>query len=249
MRIQFLGTGGAFDINYGNSSAILTRANENILIDCGFTVFPFLVKEGLVNQINKVVITHLHDDHVGGLSSLILYYYFKLHLGRITIVYPNKTFKRELLNFLKCTTGEPEKYANFVHIDEIEYLQAIDTTGEHIPEMLSYGYAFSEDEEHIVYSGDIANSNSIFNWIESNNLNDVCVFHDISFIYDGVHTFYKDLLPNNKKYKIYGYHCNPEQNVEDNEVELVANCPKLLWKKSCWKNKTKDVVFIVSKSA
>jgi hypothetical protein len=249
MKIQFLGTGGAFDINYGNSSAILTRNNENILIDCGFTVFPILVQAGLVNQINKVVITHLHDDHVGGLSSLILYYYFKLNLGKLTILYPNENFKNELLNFLKCTTGDPEKYADFVPLTEVNYISPIDTTGEHIENMISFGYAFSESNETNVYSGDLANGNLIFKWLETNQIEIATVFHDICFKFDGVHTFYKDLLPHTKKHRIFGYHCDPENNVKDNNIPLVANSPQFLWKKTKWEDKIKDVEFIVSRSA
>lgn len=249
MNIQFLGTGGAFDVEFGNSSAVVNIDNENILIDCGFSIFPKLVSTGTVNQINKILITHLHDDHVGGLSSLILYYYFKLNLGRLKILYPTDALKKEIINFLKCTTGNPEKYVEFINLKEVNNIQYIDTTGQHIENMLSYGYVFLNKKESIIYSGDIANSDTIFGWLTKNRIQNPIVFHDVSFTHDGVHTFYKDLIPYVKDYKVFGYHCNPNKNPKDNPIPLVINEEKYIWKQEKWYSYRKDIEFLVTKSA
>jgi ribonuclease BN (tRNA processing enzyme) len=246
MDIQFLGTGGAFDLEFGNSSAIINLDGENILIDCGFSVFPKLVKTGLIEYLDKILITHLHDDHVGGLSSLILYYYYKLNLGKVEILVPNHSFKNEILNFLRSTTVYPEKYVTFSLLDKHEKIKCIDTSGQHIDGMTSFGYAFFELENTIVYSGDIANADAIFEWLKKHYINNATIFHDICFHYNGVHTFYKDLIPYLDRYQIFGYHCNPKFNVTDNPIPLVANQKKLLYATD--KN-IKDSNLLISKRA
>ena len=246
MNIQFLGTGGAFDLEYGNSSAIINQDGENILIDCGFSVFPQLVKTGLIEHIDKILITHLHDDHVGGLSSLVLYYYYKLNLGKVKILVPNQLFKNEILNFLKSTTVYPEKYVSFSFLDKSENIKYINTSNKHIKGMTSFGYVFFDSGNTIVYSGDIASADTIFDWLKEGNINQATVFHDVCFNYNGVHAFYKDLIPYLHKYKIFGYHCNPEQNVADNPIPLVANHKEFLF--SC-KDNLKESKLVISKRA
>src|SRR4030095_1587723 len=67
MLLQFLGTGGAFNPEYGNSAALIRCNGKSILIDCGFTVFAKLKEFNLFNQIDYILITHLHNDHTGSL--------------------------------------------------------------------------------------------------------------------------------------------------------------------------------------
>jgi len=39
-------------------------------VDCGFTVFPELVRLGLLGSVDVVLISHLHCDHTGSLCTL-----------------------------------------------------------------------------------------------------------------------------------------------------------------------------------
>ena len=77
--LTFLGKDSGFGEK--NNSSYIEIENKLILIDCGFTVFQ-QVKEKFdfenYETIN-IIITHLHNDHAGSLSQLILYLWFIYH--------------------------------------------------------------------------------------------------------------------------------------------------------------------------
>ncbi len=77
MKIHVLGANGAFD---GYNTSLFVKNNEGVgvLLDCGFTVFPELHRQGLLPHVDAVLISHLHGDHTGSLSTLILYAKYKL---------------------------------------------------------------------------------------------------------------------------------------------------------------------------
>jgi len=69
----FLGTGNAFNMGARNSSCYLIQGSKNILLDAGPQVLPALHKHGIPpSQIDMIVISHLHPDHMGGLSFMML---------------------------------------------------------------------------------------------------------------------------------------------------------------------------------
>lgn len=69
LRIQMLGTGGAFAKKYFNNNALLYTHHQTLLIDCGVTAPISLYQLGKTwADINAVLITHIHADHVGGLE-------------------------------------------------------------------------------------------------------------------------------------------------------------------------------------
>ena len=72
----FLGKDSGFGEK--NNSAYFEDGKSLTIIDCGFTVFQELKKKfDFDNYQNiNVIITHLHNDHAGSLSQLILYLWF-----------------------------------------------------------------------------------------------------------------------------------------------------------------------------
>ena len=155
MKIKFIGTGGAFDVKSGNSSALLSAHSMTLLIDCGHSVFPQLVTQDLVHQLDAALITHFHDDHVGSLSSLLFYRMLVLQLERLPIYVPDDHFKSELIRFLQFAVPKPETFADFRLLEELPWVGAIDTFGQHVAGMQTYGYCFRENDEAIAYSGDL----------------------------------------------------------------------------------------------
>lgn len=106
MKLEFLGRGGAFFVEEGNTSAFFIEDKTLFLIDCGETVFSKIVQTNLLakNQIKEVFcfITHMHGDHVGSLSSLIYYctYVDVANPIRFSVVCP-EALTKELYAMLK----------------------------------------------------------------------------------------------------------------------------------------------------
>ncbi|OBA05523.1 MBL fold metallo-hydrolase [Paenibacillus polymyxa] len=69
LTIQMLGTGSAFAKHYYNNNALLNSGEGKLLIDCGTTASLALHQMGVpLPDIDAILITHIHADHVGGLE-------------------------------------------------------------------------------------------------------------------------------------------------------------------------------------
>lgn len=224
MIVKFLGTGGAFDFDAGNSSAWININGKKLLLDCGHTVYPTLRKHNLIDDLDYILVSHLHDDHVGSLCTTILHHTFFLHKPKKTkIIYPDESFKYSLNKFLSYGLGNVEEFVEFVHISEVEELRAINTFGLHVKNMQSYGFFFEDEHELTAISGDLGDPNIVFSCLPKGTSKKIRVFHEMAFeATDGVHSYYKDLYPYLEEYDVYGYHVNPEQVPRDNKVPLVA---------------------------
>ncbi|AKD02406.1 MBL fold metallo-hydrolase [Pontibacter korlensis] len=222
MDIKFLGTGGAFDTDYLNSAALLEFRGMNLLIDCGFTVFPALVRKNLIQKVNHIILTHLHNDHCGSLANLLLYKSIVEKSPKPVIIYPSEQFKQQLCVFLEIQVKDPDKYADFVPLEQFDGITCVDTYGKHSEGMQTYSYIFEDEEKRIAYSGDLSRPEVLFDRLHKMPDIKTCVFHDITFTPDNVgHTYYKKLLPYMNGVEMYGYHCDPTKNPSDNPIRLV----------------------------
>ena len=223
MQIKFIGTGGAFDYKYGNSAVWIVLGGKRILVDCGYTVYPQLKEKGLIDQIDYLLITHLHNDHTGSLATAILdHKHICQNTEKLVIASPSKSFEQDIVSLLSHSLSNPYKYVSFVSTDSIEGLGVIDTMGLHVTGMKSFAYYFKEGEELILYSGDIGQPHILFAFLEKQRVTKIRVFHEICFFeMDGIHTYYKNLFPYIEQYEIYGYHINPLDNPKDNPIPLV----------------------------
>lgn len=71
MKIQMLGTGSAFAKAFNNNNALVSVNGRTLLIDCGITAPKALHELGKnFGDLDAVLITHIHGDHVGGLEEL-----------------------------------------------------------------------------------------------------------------------------------------------------------------------------------
>lgn len=224
MEIKFVGVGGAFDANNINSSAIININSQRLLIDCGHSVYPELVKKDLANKIDAVVLTHFHDDHIGSFSSFAFYCFHVLG-KKIKVFLPeNEAFREKFFHFVSITTVRYENYMEVATIDK-SIMEPVETTNLHSPGMPSFSYFFYEGKEAIVYSGDLGDPDFLFKEIEKRKLDcsSLLIFHDTSFFKNTAHAYYKDLMKWQGKYKIFSFHCPTDEIPPDNTLPLVYN--------------------------
>lgn len=75
MKINFLGIGSAWNIEYDNTSAYIKKENKMILIDCGETIARKIIENNVLDGIDElyILISHTHLDHVGSLGTLLFF--------------------------------------------------------------------------------------------------------------------------------------------------------------------------------
>jgi len=87
MKVIQLGNGGAFDYDQTNTSFLIDVSKDftnYLLFDCGYSVFSRLraleikYSRELIKYTNTIFISHMDDDHIGSLKTLIYYRYFIL---------------------------------------------------------------------------------------------------------------------------------------------------------------------------
>jgi ribonuclease BN (tRNA processing enzyme)/isopentenyl phosphate kinase len=188
----FLGTGDAFGSNGLKSASILIeKNNQGILLDCGPHTLSMLKKQGRnTNDIDLILITHFHGDHLAGLPFILLDANLQQQrTAPLVILGPqgiedkvNKLFsalygnlaQQELsfqCKFIPISPNNPIEIHNF-NIEAIKTL--------HTPE--SQGYRIITKDITLAYSGDTGWTDALFKLVENSNLSIVeCNFFDSQF--------------------------------------------------------------------
>ncbi|MCL2749264.1 MAG: MBL fold metallo-hydrolase [Alphaproteobacteria bacterium] len=83
MKIQIIGSDFAFG---GMNTSFFFRddSNRGVLVDCGFTVFPELLRRDMTGDIDVVLVSHPHPDHTGSLCTLAIF--TKLYRNKILMI-------------------------------------------------------------------------------------------------------------------------------------------------------------------
>lgn len=229
MKIKFLGCGGAFDHRLLNSSAIFQNHGFNFLIDCGSNIYGRIVDLNLVEQIDYVLLTHLHADHVGSLFTLIMHNFNLFDPKRKTkLIYPTESFKNDIESYFKHSLITPEKYIDFIPISQFVEIKFIETTNKHVEGLMSFAYFFEEGNEIIFYSGDLGDISVIKNFLKLFEGKKITVFHSTCYNKIKAHVYYKDLLLALKDREFFLYHVDYENPPEAN-LPLVGLNDNLLF--------------------
>lgn len=103
MLVEVLGTGDAFSMNRYNTSFIVEQDQFCVAIDCPHPFLKILKeKSGFKPEdINDIIITHLHGDHISGLDTFLFYKRFVEN--KVVNVY--FTCHNELWKCLKYSMG------------------------------------------------------------------------------------------------------------------------------------------------
>jgi ribonuclease Z len=186
VKVKFVGTGsGKTSLNRHHSSLLISSNNHNLLIDCGDGISTALLKQKIsFDEINSIIISHLHSDHFAGLPSLLTQ--MKLS-GRIN---PLKIFAPESdLNFIETLierfylfkermdfelTLLPYKSdSEIILADEFKLLTKFNShldkykTAHPDKEFSSSSFIISDAQLKILYSADIGSVKDLIN-IDSN---------------------------------------------------------------------------------
>lgn len=157
-KLLFLG----YDSGYGryNNSAYYTSDNYLLLIDCGMTIFNKLHLMDKENNFLKnkdkieVIITHLHDDHVGSLNQLILYCYHVLN-KKITIYSKCQNLETRI-----NIGGVPKEGYEIKDNPDINFIKT-----EHTNKLDCYGFQMNIEGKNIVYTGDTKTLEPFYSFI------------------------------------------------------------------------------------
>lgn len=174
MELKFLGRGGAFFTEEGNTAAYFIEDKTLFFIDCGETVFSKIIQLDLLkrNHIEKVYcfVTHMHGDHVGSLSSLIYYcHYIDINNPiAFRLVCPD-ILKDELFPMLKSqgcidffNFNSPDSLSGkFRSFDRVRFIQT--THQQNIP---AFCIEFETSNGKIFYSGDTNNLELIQSYVD-----------------------------------------------------------------------------------
>lgn len=222
---KFVGTGGVFDYKYGNSSLVIDIP-ERILIDIGPLAYPKLAETGVIESIDYLLLTHLHGDHIGGIFQYI--FHNKGKLGKVTkILYQNIAFRNEIKALLDAMYI-PNTHYEFVSVSTLDRIECIDTTGKHADGVTSFGFVFRLESQTIYYSGDLGDIEVSNRVVERLHPDSTIVLHEVHHKGGRAHVNYRDLEAITKKFKVFGYHCNPDLMPEDNKILLASDHPEIL---------------------
>lgn len=237
--LKFIGRGSAFNREEGNNSAYIKKENSFLLIDCGELIYDEIEKRKLITEDIKeinILITHLHGDHAGSLSSFIFWCYFKLNIVP-NVVYRDVRAMEEYLTLqgtvknihYNLINGRKVKLENMnINLKSVEvehchvYKNMVDNTviyekpkenSELYKKVFrSYAYYIDVDDKKIYYSGDSGEFNLDIEKI--NELDEIyhdCSSYDIEgFPHIGLNTLAKKI---DSKYreKVYLMHFDSDE--------------------------------------
>lgn len=191
MRVKQLGNGGAFNTEMTNTSFLIETGDEYTLFDCGYSVFAELRKQDRDSEIDlkklvRVYISHLDDDHVGSLKSLIYYQYF---INKIVL---EITFAEPISEQLTCYLSDITGHVKYGVKQTIQMFRLTS-----VPHCLSisdsvelyvtktyhfkpcFGVMFKEGKLVVMFSGDTKATYHILGAYENYKVTPF-IFHDFS---------------------------------------------------------------------
>ncbi len=240
MKITFIGVGSeGASKDYWHSNAIVTSdSNKNLLIDAGGDVRHSMAEAGFyAKDIDSVYISHLHDDHCGGIPWLGFATYFNPNLNRPKLYLLDDLVEplwETVRAGMKSLEGKRNcRLTTYYDVQEIkrngqfvwENIQFIPVQVVHYMDgnsiVPSFGLLIQDLKETspmVFYSSDTQfNPNQIRCFYDMSDI----IFHDCetSPFKSGVHAHYTELvtLPEDTKQKMWLYHYqdNPTQRPED----------------------------------
>ena len=177
--LKFLGSDSGFGAS--NNSAYIEERDKLIIIDCGFTVFQQIKEKFDLNKYKEinVIITHLHNDHAGTLSQLILYSYFVFN-KKVNVI----SMCSKIKEYLDITGTPEDAYTLYNDSENMEFIKT-----EHTKYLDSYGFKLCLNGKKIVYTGDTNTLEPFMKYI-----NDIDEFYVDVSRYGGAHLKIEEII-------------------------------------------------------
>jgi ribonuclease BN (tRNA processing enzyme) len=165
LEVQFLGSGDAMGSGGRFQACVLVRSGgENFLIDCGASSLIAMKRFGVdPSSIGRVLLSHLHGDHFGGIPFLLLDGQFSRRTRPLTIAGPEGVEGRVMAGMEVLFPGSskvdrkfPISFADFQPGKEtiLESLSVIPYEGVHPSGAPSLSLRIQIAGRVIAYSGD-----------------------------------------------------------------------------------------------
>ncbi|MBR3840389.1 MAG: MBL fold metallo-hydrolase [Erysipelotrichales bacterium] len=224
MELIFTGRGAAFNPKEGNTNAYFIESDRLFLVDCGETMFGYLMLEGVLNKIKEIyaIISHTHSDHCGSLGSIGLYCQFVLK-SKLKIVVPhNHEYERDICTLMRIF-GNTEDAYEIMYEEELDNkFEAFDSVRydltKHDFNMTCYSFIFETKNGAIFYSADTRVVDNLVNFTETHKTIDRIYMEVTNVKIPGdVHLYVDDLLTvidDTIKDKIYLMHIRNNECME-----------------------------------
>jgi len=104
VQLQFLGCGDAFGTGGRfNTCFMVTADDTRFLIDCGASSMVAMGRFGVdPDSIDRILLSHLHGDHFGGLPFLLLHARIVKERTKPLVVVGPETTRRRLMDTIEC---------------------------------------------------------------------------------------------------------------------------------------------------
>lgn len=250
MRIYTLGTshGDSTFSRFNSSTAYETKSGAIYLVDVGAPCEALLKRKGLrIQNLKAAFLTHMHDDHAGGLTSLIkqVRKYDSARETPFALFLPEKAAIEPLKNWV-AALHESCEVVNFgvvedgvIYDDENLRVTAIRTAhfgrkygAENDPRSFAYDLYFKEDNKRVLHTGDIWFDFKDFPEVAQHEEFDACLCEATHYTPEVVAL---ETWQNSKLKRLifvhvgdcYHTHVNSAWNVDNGEKRLLDVCSSL----------------------
>lgn len=183
-ELYFLGTGGSVATPERDNTSLLLKSGETLtLVDCSGSVIQKIKKLNFNPiQIDSILLTHTHPDHVYGLPSFVHSLMLEESLVRLYGSEETMQFCRKLLDLFRLLREEIKIRVEFISLKPGEKFNLTDSLEikvhqvPHSTSSLAFHLLFKEEMKELIYSGDTPVHSSLFEEAEARDY----LIHDCS---------------------------------------------------------------------